>query len=82
MREILISIGLGLNLFGAILLVLPMLKSKAWIKDDFITKSGKNDKGEFWYERGGFKKIRGYALAGIALLALGFILQFIAQQLK
>jgi len=81
MREILISIGLGLNLFGAILLVLPTLKSKAWLKDDFITKSGKSNEGEFWYERRGFKKVKCYALAGIMFLVLGFTLQLIAQNL-
>jgi len=78
MKEILTSIGLGLNLFGAIIIALPILQSKSWLKDDFITESGKNKRGEFWYIRRSFKRFRCYALVGIAFLVLGFILQLIA----
>lgn len=79
MKEILTNIGLGLNFLGAILLAFPMWKSKMWLRDDFIIKSGKNNKGEFWYERRGFKKIKCFALTGLGLLVLGFALQFLAQ---
>jgi len=82
MKEILASIGLGFNFFGAILLAFPMLKFKKWLEDDFIIKSGTNSKGEFYYEKRGVKKIRCFALAGIVLLLLGFLLQLIDQQLK
>lgn len=82
MKEILTSIGLGLNLFGAILIAVPILQAKAWLKDDFITESGRSNEGEFWYKRRGFKKLRCYVLIGIAFLVLGFILQLIAQQSK
>ena len=80
MKEILTSIGLVLNLFGASLIAIPILQAKAWLKDDFITESGKSNEGEFWYKRRGFKKFKRYALAGIVFLVLGFMLQLISQQ--
>jgi len=79
MTKILTILGLGFNLLGAVVLSLPFLKSKMWLKDDFIVKSGKDNKGEFWYQRSGIRKIKRLALAGVILLALGFIIQMVAQ---
>ena len=82
MQKILTSIGLLLNLFGAILIAFPILQAKVWLKDDFLTESGENKEGEPWYKTKRFKKAQCYVLVGIAFLVLGFILQVVAQQLK
>lgn len=82
MKEILTSVGLGLNFLGTILLAFPVLRFKMWLKDDFISESGRNSKGEFWYKRRGFKRIKYFVLAGLGMLTLGFVLQFIAQFLS
>ena len=76
--DILIIIGLGLNLLGTIILIFPVLCIKEWLDETEITKWGENKKGKPWAITRGRKKIRKISLLGLGLIALGFGLQIIS----
>lgn len=76
--NILIIIGLGLNLLGTIILVFPVLSIKELLDDTKIMKSGENKEGESWVITEGRKKIRKISLLGLGLISLGFAIQIIS----
>lgn len=80
MKEILIIIGLILNVIGAIILTIPLIKTKVKLDDEYkIVESGTYKDGEHWFVRGLFKKNRCFGLCGMIFVMLGFILQLLAQ---
>jgi len=80
MKEILIIIGLALNVTGAVILAIPLLKTKVKLDDEYkIIESGTDNKGEPWFVRGLFRKNRCLGLLGLGLIILGFILQLLAR---
>lgn len=80
MKEILIIIGLALNVIGAVILAVPLLRTKVKLDDEYeIIESGEDKKGKPWFVRGLFKKNRCLGLWGLGLIILGFILQLWAR---
>ncbi|MCK5466835.1 hypothetical protein KAI56_05075 [Candidatus Parcubacteria bacterium] len=71
-------IGLALNLFGTIIIIIPVLCVKEWLNDKEIIEDGKNKKGEPWAITKGRKNIRYVSLTGLILIALGFVFQIIS----
>jgi len=79
-EEILIIIGLCFNVVGAVVLAVPLLKTKVKLDEEYkITRSGVDNKGKFWFERGLFSKNKYFGLWGIGLIIFGFLLQLFAQ---
>ena len=78
MTNVLIIIGLVLNLIGTIIIIIPVLCVKEWLDDTGIIDYGKNKEGKPWAITNGRKNIRFISLAGLISIALGFAFQIIA----
>ena len=80
MKVILTIIGLAFNVAGAVILAIPLLKTKVKLDEEYkITKTGVDERGESWFERGLFVKNKCFGLCGMGLIIFGFLLQLLGQ---
>ncbi len=78
-EKVLMIAGLFLNVVGAVILAIPLLKTKVKIDEEEIIRSGVDGKSNFWITRRLFNKNKCFGLWGIGLTILGFLLQLFAQ---
>ena len=74
------ALSLFLNLLGAVLLAIPLLRTKRDLDDDLIIQDNrKMFRGEekYSYTTRGFLKDRRHGLWGLGLLGLGLLIQSI-----